>query len=1124
MGNWIKSISSTGGSVVTQPHIGDVTAVTAAAPVPVVVDGQTVAKITITATAPITASFGSGDTLFAGVQVSLATPTQVYDQGWQRPAGITAGTPFSFDLTVPYPAASESWTIYLASRSEKFVNALVVSGVGITPNVVVAMAPLSLTAAPDVSLFRAGKDNGDGTFTANMYWDPLAKNMLIDWACLAPTDRSNWSGVQVWIKTPDGSGGFLYFAATGVQGIDAFQLNGTDYFIYATIAVEPTNIPVPPQSWDFIATSAANDANQTINRTAGHPTGPTVTLSTLAKSDLVTGFTATVTYENSEAGDQQFRLSGSWTNQTVPRYKGVRIMMRGFSASDIELADEYDGTSTFRTDAWPVPSTTKNVTIYAVPVFGDDTVGAIVPGTTPSVALTIQRQGGSAGTEYTSLVTGFACGAPYYGINGAGQQTLFIPVTWTRPATETFGGIVLKMIRNAVTYTLSGVEPNSPNLIEINNFPLPGAPETVNIYPLSVDTNNRSNTFVLGITAAATVVLPVPPGIGAPSTFNVTAAYVKLKVNGQIVLQLTPSFTAPATPNYGWMDFWARREDGIWYNLGSPDQGGPAGVATIEKLPAISFTWSFLLIAKDVNGKDSNGNAQSNPAAPPAGSLSTTLLIDPATTAAPLGNVTGFFVTASYTNPDNNGARQLLIVPFFTPPADNTWAYIQLWARREDTLWYQLGNPGTSGAVSVATIAQLPATTFTWTFMAISINANNQDLNGSYNSNPNSPPAGTPTYSLSIAPPGVGSVGVEYTSNVTFNLTFNGGVNPQTTSPTRADGTVQFQVFLKVIPPNDTTWGGYDLITMSEDPITGILDTTSAQIVRGTYKGTDGIYLTQIPKTVIKQALFAVSYDMNGRRNTLNAVEMSLGGTLTPRKELTFGSLTGMLDLGQALGSSFSSTEFALSGGKLIVNGLDFSKVISTTITTELGLAAGKLGVAQLPATKVTAGTFVGGVVYAGSVAASQVLAGTLVAGVTYTGTLNCSQLNAGTISVAITLTAPTIQVTSGTVTINLDAANKLKITDTSFNRFCSCSGAQWRIEDSSNSLNFSQLVGFAFQAQNGGGSSRVDLGPSSLQFNFTQVVGPRQTGPGSTTGTLSDLSARFNNLITALQNHGLIT
>ena len=102
------------------------------------------------------------------------------------------------------------------------------------------------------------------------------------------------------------------------------------------------------------------------------------------------------------------------------------------------------------------------------------------------------------------------------------------------------------------------------------------------------------------------------------------------------------------------------------------------------------------------------------------------------------------------------------------------------------------------------------------------------------------------------------------------------------------------------------------------------------------------------------------------------------------------------VDLGKALGSSFASAEFKIVGGQMQVNGVDLSKAISTTLSTELAVAYGQFGIAQVSAAKVTTGTLQAGVVYAGSITAGQIVSGTIASNIIYAGTINAGQVNAG--------------------------------------------------------------------------------------------------------------------------------
>jgi hypothetical protein len=81
---------------------------------------------------------------------------------------------------------------YVAHNRMEMPNAPVVAGS-------FTVGPLG--AVGDVMAFNAGTyDEDTEQWTAAMSWDPLKRFMLIDWGCLLPADRTNWSGVQVFIK------------------------------------------------------------------------------------------------------------------------------------------------------------------------------------------------------------------------------------------------------------------------------------------------------------------------------------------------------------------------------------------------------------------------------------------------------------------------------------------------------------------------------------------------------------------------------------------------------------------------------------------------------------------------------------------------------------------------------------------------------------------------------------------------------------------------------------------------------------------------------------------------------------------------------------------------------------
>lgn len=107
-----------------------------------------------------------------------------------------------------------------------------------------------------------------------------------------------------------------------------------------------------------------------------------------------------------------------------------------------------------------------------------------------------------------------------------------------------------------------------------------------------------------------------------------------------------------------------------------------------------------------------------------------------------------------------------------------------------------------------------------------------------------------------------------------------------------------------------------------------------------------------------------------------------------------------------------ATSEFQFVAGELQVNGVPLDKSISSTMETYFEVVGGKFKVkalgltdsliADIAATKITAGTLVAGVIYAGNITVSQIQAGTLAAGVILASNINATQINSGTLAAGV--------------------------------------------------------------------------------------------------------------------------
>lgn len=158
---------------------------------------------------------------------------------------------------------------------------------------------------------------------------------------------------------------------------------------------------------------------------------------------------------------------------------------------------------------------------------------------------------------------------------------------------------------------------------------------------------------------------------------------------------------------------------------------------------------------------------------------------------------------------------------------------------------------------------------------------------------------------------------------------------------------------------------------------------------------------------------------------------------------------------------------------------------------------------------------------------------------------LSANKIGAGTITAAVSMTAPTLVITSGTVTVNIDATNKIKVTDSSgaVAAYSKISGEGFLVEDiigpssgvstkitksaieinSTPSGHFGQFKADLLVIAGGGGNSSVRV--DGFYVNGTRVVSAQQASISAPFGGLTiDSQARtaINTIISRLQSAGM--
>ena len=424
------------------------------------------------------------------------------------------------------PAATENWTVYLTSRSRIYRNALY------------------LTTAPSPSPYR--------TVSVNPV-DPIGPPTTpgpagTEWAALV----TGFSASVAYKTAEDGSqmygftGSWSEPADTKYAGVAiiARPLGGGNDIPIGTLAKGTTSFstsfwPINHASESFrlyaVSFNRFNQQNTihastpfvdvTVQRQVG-PTGTDV-------APNVTGYTASIDYSVDEAGDEIFRLKGSWTNPVDPKFKGVAIVWAEGAPLEYKvLAVEQEGSTRFETAWFAVPVTPVAVGIYAVSIDSANRRNTIVP-STPVIIFTIQRQGNTIPN-----VTGFTASVVLK-TDETGGQTYGFRSSWSLPADRTkFRGvhIVYRNLGTGYEQVLAHEYDGSTG-VESGFWPIPDAAENVRLYAVSIDGSNRQNTLAgspsvdLTVQKDATGTLKL--NRAASGSFNVT----EFEISGAVFQQ-----------------------------------------------------------------------------------------------------------------------------------------------------------------------------------------------------------------------------------------------------------------------------------------------------------------------------------------------------------------------------------------------------------------------------------------------------------------------------------------------------------------------------------------------------------------------------------------------------------
>jgi len=228
---------------------------------------------------------------------------------------------------------------------------------------------------------------------------------------------------------------------------------------------------------------------------------------------------------------------------------------------------------------------------------------------------------------------------------------------------------------------------------------------------------------------------------------------------------------------------------------------------------------------------------------------------------------TGFAISNVRYSTNAQGQQTLKMDAVWTPPSDPKYGGSYIIMQKPSDIAPTTRMDLNAGKSATLVFNDFPAATENWQFWLVS-----QNTTGQLNTSLTAPISGTPTVTVSVTAPPLGSSGIEYTSNVSVGVV---AVNATNT----AEGTVQQYISAGFTAPSDPSWGGVEiriyyggnLLAKNKSaisPITVNINNPSGNVTY-TWK--------------------LVSYDVNGHSNT---------ETGCPTGTLPVGSISGSFSTG----------------------------------------------------------------------------------------------------------------------------------------------------------------------------------------------------------------------------------
>jgi hypothetical protein len=219
-----------------------------------------------------------------------------------------------------------------------------------------------------------------------------------------PLPLFNFDRVKVYLEVPDGS--------EQIRLVEEFPYAAAGSATSVAVFYEP---PTSSEDWRVYVVSGDVDGDFNPLRlfTQSNPSPSyQVTVAPLPDggsgtewTSNVTNLTASVEYGVNEAGIQLYRIYGTFTDPSDITFRGVRFVADD-GADQWQLTYVPKDNGVYVSPWYPVPEDSTPITVYAQSQGPHYRMNSIVPGTTPSANVTVERQVGLGGLKLTLVDTG----------------------------------------------------------------------------------------------------------------------------------------------------------------------------------------------------------------------------------------------------------------------------------------------------------------------------------------------------------------------------------------------------------------------------------------------------------------------------------------------------------------------------------------------------------------------------------------------------------------------------------------------------------------------------------------------------------------------------------------------